>query len=98
MRLLLPVVAAFLLTNACAPAPKPIEFLTRSGCVQTKIMQLHLDQAIKAIGTPVHYTVTDLDTLPRADVRTGYGTPTILRGGDDLFGVPVPTPPYPEPT
>ena len=76
----------------------PMEFLTREGCVQTKIMRVHLDAALKAIGQPIAYTVVDLDTLPATDVRKAYPTPTVLRGGVDLFGMDEPKPPYPEPT
>jgi len=86
---------------SCAKAPparNSIEFLTRSGCVQTKLMQVHLDEAIKASARPLTYTVVDLDTLPASDVRKAYPTPTILVGGADLFGMPEPSPPYPEPT
>ena len=77
---------------------KPLEFLTREGCVQTTLMRDQLDQAIAAIGKPLPYTIVDLDTLPANDVRKAYPTPTILRGGSDLFGMPAPQPPYPEPT
>jgi hypothetical protein len=73
-------------------------FLTRPGCVQTTLMRVRLDAAITAIGQPLPYTVVDLDTLPASDTRTGYPTPTILVGGVDLFGMPAPTPPFPEPT
>ena len=85
----------------CAGTPMPvkaIEFLTREGCVQTKIMRVRLDEAIEAIGKPIPYTVVDLDSLPANDVRKGYPTPTILRGGVDLFGMAEVKPPYPEPT
>ena len=77
---------------------KSIEFLTREGCVQTTVMRARLDEALAAAGTPVRYTVVDLDTLPATDVRKGYPTPTILRGGVDLFGMAEAKPPFPEPT
>lgn len=76
----------------------PIEFLTREGCVQTKMMRGHLDEAIQGLGKPLTYTVVDLDTIPSTDVRKGYPTPTVLYGGVDLFGMEEPKPPYPEPT
>ena len=80
------------------PVVKPIEFLTRSGCVQTKLMQARLDEAIKASARALTYTVVDLDTLPASDVRKAYPTPTVLVGSVDLFGMPEPSPPYPGPT
>ena len=75
-----------------------LTLLTRDGCVQMKIMRARLDAAINAIGTPIPYTVVNVDTLQADDARRGYPTPTILRGGVDLFGMTTPTPPYPEPT
>jgi len=75
-----------------------VEFLTRSGCPQTKIMRARFDQAIKANGAPIPYAVVDIDALAATDQRKGYPTPTILVGGADLFGMPAPTPPFPEPT
>lgn len=87
-----------LVTAGCRPTPKPMEFLTRDGCVQTKIMRARLDDAIAAIGRPVAYAVVDLDMLPATDVRKAYPTPTILVGGVDLFGMDAPRPPYPEAT
>ena len=78
--------------------PEPIEFLTRSGCVQTKIMRVRTEAAIATLTLRNPYTVVDLDTLPSADVRKGYPTPTVLVGGVDLFGMDEPRPPYTEPT
>ena len=67
--------------------PRPIEFLTREGCAQTATMRGHLDAAIRATGQPIRYGVVDLDTLPATDHRRGYPTPTILIGGEDMFGM-----------
>jgi hypothetical protein len=92
------ILALVTMAGCSAPASKRIEFLTRSGCVQTKMMQLHLDNAIKASATPITYAVVDLDTLPATDVRKAYPTPTILVGSVDMFGMEEPQPPYPEPT
>lgn len=96
---LLPVLVLGLASCAeTPPAMKPIEFLTRSGCVQTKIMRVRLDEAIKGLTKPITYTVVDLDTLPASDVRKAYPTPTVLAGSVDLFGMAEQKPPYPEPT
>jgi len=77
---------------------KPIEFLTRSGCVQTKLMLVRTETATRELNLSNPYTVTDLDTLASSDVRKAYPTPTVLLGGVDLFGMEEPKPPFPEPT
>lgn len=73
-------------------------FLTRSGCANTAVMRANLDEALKTVGPDARYDVIDLDTLPDSDPRRGYPTPTVLRGGRDLFGLPEPEPPFPDPT
>lgn len=94
------VILSLVILAGCAKAAptRPLEFLTRDGCAQTAIMRGQLDDAIKALAVPLTYTVVDLDTLPAADARKAYPTPTVLYGGVDLFGMAQPTPPYPEPT
>lgn len=77
---------------------KTIEFLTREGCVQTKLMRVRVEGVIKELALSNPYHVVDLDALPSTDVRKGYPTPTVLIGGVDLFGMQTPKPPYPEPT
>lgn len=98
MRLLPSVIALLVLSGQCGTPPQPIEFLPRKGCVQTKMMQVRTETAIKDLALSNPYAVVDLDTLPATDTRRGYPTPTVLIGGVDLFGMPTPTPPFPEPT
>ena len=73
-------------------------FLTRGGCANTTTMRANLDGALKTLALPTDYQFIDLDTLPKTDPRTGYPTPTLLYANRDLFGMAVPTPPFPEPT
>lgn len=95
----LSAIVVLVVTAACSSrVPKPIEFLTRSGCAQTDLMRGRIEQAIKKLVLSNAYTVVDLDTLAAADVRRGYPTPTVLVGGGDLFGMQTPTPPFPDPT
>jgi hypothetical protein len=72
-------------------------FLTRDGCVNTPDMVNNLDDSLNALHWPKDYQYIDIGKLPRADARTGYPTPTLLWKGNDLFGMPVPTRPFPEP-
>src|SRR3954447_7091005 len=72
-------------------------FLTRDGCVNTPDLVNNIDDALKSMGWPTDYQYLDIGKLPAKDARTGYATPTILWKGRDIFGLPVPTPPFPEP-
>ena len=84
-----------LLASGCAPKPAAsLVFVTREGCVNTTTMRERLDEALRAIGRPTDYAVIDADTLPTTDPRGGYGTPTVLVGNVDLFGMPEPTLPH----
>lgn len=73
-------------------------FITRDGCVNTPDMLLNLDNALRGLGVALDYEMLDLGKLPKGDPRTGYPTPTMLYRNRDLFGMPTPVPPYPEPS
>jgi len=73
-------------------------FITRDGCVNTPDMLLNLDDALRGLRLALDYEVIDLGKLPKTDARTGYPTPTILYRNRDLFDMPAPVPPYPEPS
>ena len=77
---------------------KNLVFLTRSDCVNTVTMRANLDEALKALGLPNDYQFIDADTLKESDVRGGYGTPTVLYAGRDLFGMVEPKGPRQTPT
>lgn len=84
------------------PADKPsvekLVFLTREGCINMVTMRANLDDALKALGLSNQYQFVDADTLAPSDPRGGYGTPTILYDGRDLFDLPEPPVPHPPPT
>jgi len=80
------------------PDMASLVFLTREDCVNTARMRAGLDDALRAMQLPTDYQVIDLATLAATDARTGYATPTVLYRGRDLFGLPVPVPPYDTPT
>jgi hypothetical protein len=77
---------------------KDLVFLTREGCVNTVTMRANLDEALKTLGLPNDYQFIDADTLATSDPRGGYGTPTVLRRGEDLFGMEEPPIPHPPAT
>lgn len=72
--------------------------LTREGCPHTGIMRERLDAALQSLGWTTTFRVVDIGDLPEADPRGGYGSPTILCHGEDLFGLPRPSVPHPAPT
>lgn len=96
--------AVLMLATGCTPArePMPISrqlvFLTRGDCANTVTMRANLDDALKGMGAAPDYAFVALESLPPNDPRTGYPTPTILLTDRDLFGMAVPTPPFPQPT
>ena len=72
--------------------------LTRGGCANTGTLRANLDDALRSLGSTFTYEVVDLDTLPEADARRGYPTPTLLHDNRDVFDLPAPRQPFPEPT
>lgn len=101
--LLLIICACTTLQTARQPTPASasattLVFLTRGGCLNTDTMRARLEEALKSMGSTLRYEVLDLDTLPVTDARRGYPTPTLLYENRDVFGLPEPQPPLPEPT
>ena len=76
----------------------PLTFLTRQGCVNTPEMEINLDDALRALKLRQDYTIVNIGTLAPTDPRTGYPTPTLLWKGTDIFGMPVPKPPFDKPS
>jgi hypothetical protein len=71
---------------------KKIEFLGTDSCANSPIMEKNLQDALALKGMAVDYSFLDIKKLPESDYRRGYGTPTVLVNGNDLFGVPRPMP------
>ena len=70
---------------------RDLVFLTRDGCVNTQTMRNRLDEALGALALPSDYQFINADSLQQSDPRGGYGTPTVLYSGQDLFGLPEPS-------
>lgn len=102
------VLAGVGLSSGCSRAPQPqpivsasveqLVFLTRQGCVNTTTMRANFDDALDRLGLSHQYQFVDADTLKPSDPRGGYGTPTVLYDGRDLFDMPEPPVPHPPPT
>jgi len=70
--------------------PVEVGFLTRPGCSNSPLLHARLLDAIEDLRLDATLSMIDVSTLPASDMRTGYGTPTILVDGKDLFGHPEP--------
>ena len=70
-----------------------IEFLgMTTGCPNTPKMWKSLHSALHELNWSIAIDSLDLFELSnKEDVRAGYGSPTILVNGKDLFGAPLPT-------
>ena len=75
-----------------------LEFLTRDGCRNTPQLLENLKAAISSGKLRARFAVVHQGTLPPEDPRNGYPTPAILVNGRDVFGLPVPQAPFPEPS
>jgi hypothetical protein len=68
--------------------PMKILFLgMKDGCPNTPAMRASLDEAIAELGLEADLDSLDLNALSdMKDPRAGYGSPTILVDGKDIFG------------
>ena len=72
-----------------------VVILTREGCPGSPAVLKNLKAALAERGITEAPVSIDLGDLAKEDFRTGYGTPTILVGGIDLFGRTKPKPATP---
>jgi len=72
-----------------------VELLIRKGCAQSPEMRENLAAAYRLKGREPAFETVDAAALRASDPRTGYGTPTILEDGRDLFGMPEARPAAP---
>ena len=70
-------------------AANRLMLLTRIGCADSVTMRKNLEAVLNGRKS-WSYVVVDLDKLPKTDVRRRYPTPTLLRGGKDVFGMRLP--------
>lgn len=85
-------------TNVDDPRTIDVIVVTREGCSNTPALLDNLRSAIDAMGLAVKCRVVDQATLDPTDPRSAYPTPTILLNDCDIFGLPIPEPPFPPPS
>ena len=69
-----------------------VECLAFEGCPHAPVLRQRLDEALRALGVTVTPVAIDLRVLRQADdPRSGFGSPTILVNGRDLFGMATPS-------
>ena len=71
---------------------RTIEFLGTDSCPNSPIMEKNLQEAMAVKGLAATYEFIDIKKLPESDYRRGYGTPTVLVNGKEIFGAPRPLP------
>lgn len=89
--------------NQASPAPADpasgahamhtLEILSFDGCPNTPPVVEATEAAVRSLGDDWQLVRVDLEALPEDDLRRGYGSPTILYKGSDLFGQPAPSSP-----
>ena len=85
-------------TNQCSTGQtmdtnttQSIEFLYFDGCPNTPQLREYLEAALDQ--SDGSFVAIDLMKLDDTDIRRGYGSPTILVDGRDLFDMPEPDAP-----
>ena len=78
--------------NVVTNKGRTIEFLGTGSCANSPIMEKKLQEALALKGLAETYSYIDIKKLPEGDFRRGYGTPTVLVNGEDIFGAPRPLP------
>lgn len=73
---------------ASVPYPRRLELLGFDRCPNTPTLAQRLSRALVAGGWDGRFESVDLSALPTDDRRLGYGAPTVLVDGQDLFGQP----------
>jgi hypothetical protein len=69
-----------------------IEFLQMHGCPNISEMWQSLQSAINDLKLHPQINILDLDELSdQQDTRAGFGSPSILVNGNDLFGAALPS-------
>lgn len=63
-----------------------VELLSFPGCPSAAVLRKNLITALDDLGAKITVADVNLESLPRDDERRGFGSPTVLVNGKDLFG------------
>ena len=80
-------------TSHATKAQQELTVLYFDGCPNTPRMIQAVKEAAKRLGPAWTVRLVDLEDLPEQDIRRGYGSPSVLLDGRDLFGAPLPDSP-----
>jgi hypothetical protein len=70
-----------------------IELLTYPGCAQTEVLGDRMMSVLAKLEHSAGFEVVQMDELSPDDLKTGYGSPTVLVNGSDLMGHDPPAEP-----
>ena len=88
-----------LVASACAAPSRSgaleVHFLTREGCKRSPIMRERMAEVRELVDFELDVVYVDVNAVDAKDYRTGFGTPTLLIRGQDLFDKPRPEPATP---
>lgn len=70
---------------------KHAELVYFEGCPTVQVLQRNAEQAIVALGAGWRLSMVNQETLPPDDLRRGYGSPSVLLDGREVFGEPTPS-------
>ena len=79
------IMPTLLIMLTSCTSSRSVEFLGFDGCPNTPILRERLQEA----AGEERVVEVDLMTLKTGDARLGWGAPSILVDGKDLFGVPA---------
>jgi hypothetical protein len=63
------------------------------GCPNTDAFRANVERVVRTSGGAYTLRIIDLEALAGDDIRRGYGSPTLLHEGADVFGMAVPSTP-----
>ncbi len=76
--------------NAVGVRTQELDLLYFDGCPNSDAFRANVELMVRESGGAYTLRVIDLEELAGDDIRRGYGSPTLLFQGADVFGMAVP--------